>query len=168
MESDADTKLEDRRVEYTALREEILQADNTCLLMTGYLITSVGALYAAKLEWLVSFLTLVSLYYFTEKRFSIRQIASFMNKEICQDDSGFAWEKYIQDVRQKGRIRPFLLLRPYNAELFTCLLISISPLFNGITSELVQFTPKAIFWFVFFLMTSILSLVSFLKYNRAY
>ena len=78
MESGQNTKLEDRRAEYTALRAEILQADNICLLMMGYLIVAVGFLYSVRLEWLVSFLSFVGLCYFTEKRFSIRKIASFI------------------------------------------------------------------------------------------
>jgi hypothetical protein len=78
MEPDKATKLEDRRTEYIALRAEILQADNICLLMMGYLITAVGFLYSVSLEWLVSFLSFISLCYFTEKRFSIRKIASFI------------------------------------------------------------------------------------------
>ena len=56
MESGQNTQLEEnRRAEYTALRAEILQADNICLLMMGYLITAVGFLYSVQLEWLVSF-----------------------------------------------------------------------------------------------------------------
>lgn len=161
------TKIEDRRTEYTALRAEILQADNICLLMMGYLVTAVGFLYSASLEWLVSFLSFISLCYFTEKRFSIRKIASFVANEMCKDDSGFGWEKHVQQLRQQRTLRPFAILRPYNAELMTCLVIAFSPALKGELVNLAKLNPSAIFWFVFTLLTLILSVVNFIKYNRA-
>ncbi|OLP18263.1 hypothetical protein BST81_11670 [Leptolyngbya sp. 'hensonii'] len=167
MEPDKATKLEDRRAEYTALRAEILQADNICLLMMGYLVTAVGFLYSVSLEWLVSFLSFISLCYFTEKRFSIRKIASFIASEVCKDDSGFGWEKYVQQLRQQRTLRPFAILRPYNAEMITCSVIALSPAVRGELVNLAQFSPSAVFWFVFALLTLTLSVVNFIKYNRA-
>lgn len=163
MEPDKATKLEDRRTEYVALRAEILQADNICLLMMGYLITAVGFLYSVSLEWLVSFLSFISLCYFTEKRFSIRKIASFITGEICRDDSGFGWEKYVQQLRQQGTLRPFVVLRPYNAEVITCSVIALSPIVKGI---LVNLNSSSVFWFVFAVLTLTLSIVNSIKYNR--
>ncbi|MBE9088450.1 hypothetical protein IQ232_01245 [Microcystis aeruginosa LEGE 11464] len=167
MEPDKATKIEDRRAEYTALRAEVLQADNICLLMMGYLVTAVGFLYSESLEWLVSFLSLISLCYFTEKRFNIRKIASFIVSEVCKDDSGFGWEKYVQKLREQGTIRPFVILRPYNAEVITCSVIALSPAVRGELINLAQFSPSAVFWFVFALLTLTLSVVNFIKYNCA-
>jgi hypothetical protein len=167
MEPDKATKIEDRRAEYTALRAEILQADNICLLMMGYLVTAVGFLYSVSLEWLVSFLSFISLCYFTEKRFSIRKIASFTASYVCKDDSGFGWEKYVQQLRQQRTLRPFVILRPYNAEVITCSVTALSPAVRGGLTNLTQFSPSAIFWFVFALLTLTLSVVNFIKYNRA-
>jgi hypothetical protein len=167
MEPDKATKIEDRRAEYTALRAEVLQADNICLLMMGYLVTAVGFLYSESLEWLVSFLSLISLCYFTEKRFNIRKIASFIVSEVCKDDSGFGWEKYVQKLRKQGTIRPFVILRPYNAEVITCSVIALSPAVRGELINLAQFSPSAVFWFVFALLTLTLSVVNFIKYNCA-
>lgn len=167
MEPDKATKIEDRRAEYTALRAEILQADNICLLMMGYLVTAVGFLYSVSLEWLVSFLSFISLCYFTEKRFSIRKIASFIASEVCKDDSGFGWEKYVQQLRQQRTLRPFVILRPYNAEVITCSVIALSPAVRGELINLAQFSPSAVFWFVFALLTLTLSVLNFIKYNRA-
>lgn len=167
MEPDKATKLEDRRAEYTALRAEILQADNICLLMMGYLVTAVGFLYSVSLEWLLSFLSFISLCYFTEKRFSIRKIASFIVSEVCKDDSGFGWERYFQKIRQDRTLRPFLILRPYNAEVITCSVIALSPAVRGELVNLALFSPSAVFWFVFALLTLTLSVVNCIKYNRA-
>jgi hypothetical protein len=167
MEPDKATKLEDRRTEYTALRSEILQADNICLLMMGYLITAVGFLYSVSLEWLVSFLSFISLCYFTEKRFIIRRIASFIVNEVCKDDSGFGWEKYIQQPRQQRTLRPFVILRPYNAEVITCSIIAFSPAVRGGLVNLAQLSPSAVFWFLFAVLTLALSIVNSMKYNCA-
>jgi hypothetical protein len=165
MEPDKANKSEDRRAEYTALRAEILQADNICLLMMGYLVTAVGFLYSVSLEWLVSFLSFVSLCYFTEKRFSIRKIASFVASEVCKDDSGFGWEKYVQNLRSQRQLRPFIILRPYNAEVITCSVIALSPIVRGELENLGQLIPSAIFWFAFVLLTLTLSIVNTIKYN---
>lgn len=167
MESDKTAKLEDRRSEYSALRAEILQADNICLVMMGYLITAVGFLYSAKLEWLVSFLSFISLCYFTEKRFGIRKISFFIANEICQDDSGFRWEKYVEELRHRRLLRSSFMLRPYNAEVMTCSLMAISPVVNGVLVNLVKLNPTSIFWFLFASVTLTLSVVNFIKYNRA-
>jgi hypothetical protein len=57
MKMEVDTvgsKLDDRRVEYVALRAEILQGDNICLALMGGLIAATATLYAKdnRLEWL--------------------------------------------------------------------------------------------------------------------
>jgi hypothetical protein len=156
--------LENRRIEYTALRAEILHADNICLLMMGYLITSIGLLYSVKQEWLVSFLSFISLCYFTEKRFGIRNIASFISGKICQDDNGFGWEKHVQDLRSRDALRPFTALRPYNAELLACSLAAVSPLFNGL--DISNPKPPTIFWGIFTVLTIVLSVKNYLSYSR--
>ena len=135
--------------------------------MMGYLVTAVGFLYSVSSEWLVSFLSFISLCYFTEKRFSIRKIASFIASEVCQGDSGFGWEKYVQQLRQQQTLRPFVILRPYNAEVITCSVIALSPAVKGELVNLAQLIPSAIFWFVFSSLTLALSIVNFIKYNRA-
>ena len=159
------TKIEDRRAEYAALRSEILQADKICLLMMGYLVAAVGFLYSKSLEWLVSFLAFISLCYFTEKRFSIRKIASFLADEVCKDDSGFGWEKHVQELRRQRRLRPFFILRPYNAEVITCSVVALSPVVRGGLVNLAQLSPSDVFWFVFALLTLTLSVVNSIKYN---
>jgi hypothetical protein len=166
METNNESKLEDRRVEYVALRAEILQSDNNCLIMMGYLITAVGFLYSVSLEWLVSLLSFISLTYFTEKRFAIRRIASFMASDICTDESGFMWECYVQKMRQKQSLRPFNILRPYNAELITCSVVAFSPIMRGTTSNLIQLNPSAVFWLLFFVLTIVLSVTNFIIYKR--
>ncbi|MBW4485768.1 MAG: hypothetical protein KME14_24830 [Tildeniella torsiva UHER 1998/13D] len=166
MEFDNKEKLENLRTEYIALRAEILQADNICLLMMGYLVAGFGLLYSVQLEWLVSLLAFVSLCYFTEKRFSIRKIASFVSTEVCRDDSGFMWERHVQNLRTTGKLRPFVVLRPYNAELIICCFIAVSPVFNGILTELTLFSANAIFWLLFAFLTVILSVVNAVKYHQ--
>ncbi|PSN07939.1 hypothetical protein C7293_30350 [filamentous cyanobacterium CCT1] len=166
MELNNKEQLENVRVEYTALRAEILQADNICLLMMGYLVAGFGLLYSVQLEWLVSLLAFISLCYFTEKRFSIRKIAFFVSNEVCKDNSGFRWEKYVQELRTQGKLRPFAVLRPYNAELIICCFIAISPIFNGILTELSLLNANAIFWFLFAFFTVVLSIVNATKYNQ--
>jgi hypothetical protein len=161
MEPDKTTKPEDRRTEYMALRAEILQSDNICVLMMGYLITAVGFLYSVHFEWLVSFLSFIGICYFTEKRFSIRNIASFIADEVCKDDSGFGWEKYVQKSRQERTLRPFVILRPYNAELITCSVIAFSPIVTDIPEP-----SQLNFWFFFAGLTLVLSAINFIRYNR--
>lgn len=167
MEPDKATKLENRRTEYAALRAEIFQADNICLLMMGYLITAVGFLYSVSSEWLVSFLSFISLCYLTEKRFSIRKIASFIANEVCKEDSGFGWENYVQQLRQQRTLRPFVILRPYNAEVITCSVVALSPAVNGALVKFAKLSPSAVFWFVFTALKLALSVMNFIKYNLA-
>jgi hypothetical protein len=164
VDNDQAAALENRRIEYTALRAEILQADNICLLMMGYLITSVGILYTAKQEWLISFLCLVALCYFTDKRFSIRNIASFISNEICRDNSGFSWEKHVQILRGKNQLRPFTALRPYNTELLTCSLAALSPLVSGM--DLLNPKPTTVFWGICTLATIVLAIKNYSAYSR--
>jgi len=167
MESQQASALEDRRVEYASLRTEILQADNNCVLMMGYVVTAVGFLYSVQLEWLAGLVAFVGFCYFTEKRFVIRKIASFLKSEVCKEDSGFGWESHIQKLRQEKSLRPFTILRPYNAEIIICSLVAISPIFNGILSQLSVLEPHAIFWLIFAVLTVVLSVLNGLRYNQS-
>lgn len=164
---------EDRRLEYTALRAEILQADRTCLLMMGYLFAAVGLLYTNEREWLVSFLSFVALCYFTEKRFSIRLISSHIAHKISKKNTGFTWDKNVPKNRKEGKLRPFPGLRPYNVEAITCFLAALSPFFalspllNGGSNSLINFhDSKHCFWLFFAVLTLLYSAFSFYKYNK--
>jgi len=173
MEPDKE-KPENRRTEYTVLRAEILQADNICLLMMGYLITAVGFLYSEKEEWLVSFLSFISLCYFTEKRFSIRKISSYIASEICEynSNSGFRWEKHVQELRKQRQLRPIDIFRPYNAEVITCSAIAFPPifkLFKDYPNFLINFSMedgRSFFSLVFAVLTLILSILNFCEYKK--
>jgi hypothetical protein len=163
-------KSDDRRAEYVALRAEILQGDNICLALMGGLIAATATLYAKdnRLEWLVSLLAFVSLCYFTEKRFITRKIAKFIQEEVCGADSGFEWESWVKRNRDVHDLRPLKsLLRPYNIEIITCSVVALSPLFVGMLSDLNQFSPKALFWLVFAVLTVVIAILNGLKYNRA-
>ncbi len=177
---------EDRRAEYTALRAEILQSDRTCLLMMGYLLAAVGFLYANELEWLVSFFSFIGLCYFTEKRFSIRQISSYIADTISQDNSGFGWDKKVPELRKEGKLRPLVLFRPYNVEAITCFVVALSPLFKWLndsysklgelnikptdwfyleSQDFFDLEPKYCFWLIFALLTLVLSTYNLIKFN---
>jgi hypothetical protein len=161
---------EKRIAEFNSLRNEILNSDNTCLWITAYLIAAVAALFAADEpdpEWLVSFLSFIALCYFTEKRFIIRRIGTYIKDEL-NDISG--WEKYIEGLRTSNSgLRPTNLLRPYNSELLICFGLALLPYFLsnlGIKNKLDNSQdPYAIFWLVFFLMVVYLSIVNGLEYN---
>lgn len=164
---------EDRRVEYTALRAEILQSDRTCLLMMGYLFAAVGFLYANEQEWLVSFLSFVALCYFTEKRFNIRLLSSHTADTISKNADDFTWDKNIPTYRKEGKIRPLRGVRPYNVEASTCLLAALSPFIklsscniNSNSSNIFDFyNPLNDFWLFFVVLTIFYSLLGFIKYN---
>jgi hypothetical protein len=134
--------------------------------MMGYLITAVGFLYSVDQEWLVSFMSFIGLCYFTEKRFITRNIGSFIATEVDKDDGGFGWEKHAQWLRKAGKLRPFVLLRPYNAEVITCSVIALSPIFRGVQGNLLKYYPSLVFWFAFALLTWSLSVLTAIEYNR--
>lgn len=174
------SKAEDKRAEYTALRTEIVQADNACLLMTGYILIAVGALYQANLEWLASFLSLIGLFYYTEKRFSIRHIANFILEKISTKGSGFEWEKHVAKLRKDKELRPWMFLRPYNAEVILCCLVALSPILDYIPKvssisqifPYISFTsqqsewPTFSFWVIFTIVTWILGIKNAIHYRN--
>ena len=67
---------------------------------------------------LVSLISLVSLWYFTEKRFVILKLASYIAEELETSDSGFEWQRYLKGQTKEGsqsEIRPYRYVYP-----FTC------------------------------------------------
>ena len=94
----------------------------------------------------------------------IRNLACFIADEICKDDSGFQWEKYVQQLRQESKLRSHFRLRPYNVEIIVCSVIALSPVVKG-----VDFAnkPSSFFWLIFTIITLILSAVNWREYNRS-
>lgn len=167
-------KNEDKRIEYQVLRTELNQADKTCLIITGFLFTAFGALFSIdkgneNMLVIMSFLSLIALLYYTEKRFIIRKISYFIQKKICTDDSGFGWEKYVGKSRNKRTLRPIAFLRPYYFELFLCLLGALSPLIypNFLKNTICGcYTFLQIIWILIISVIIILSIVFIYKYER--
>ncbi len=151
--------------EFNSLRDEILRSDRTCLLITGYLISAVAVLLYNNLQWLTSFFSFIALYYFTEKRFIIRQIATYIEKNL-KDVS--QWEEEVKKLRKtKPGLRPTNLLRPYNSEIVICLSIAFLPLFvSDMRDQLLNnMTGSTIVWLIFFLSIVYFSVINGIKYN---
>jgi hypothetical protein len=154
------------RIEYETLRKEFLQADQACLLMTGYILAAVGVLHSQNLQWLCSILSLVGVFYYTEKRFLIRTIANFILNNISKEDSGFIWESYVEKLRNNKELRPWMILRPYNTEVILCSLIALSPISRGILRELFQHDLRSFTWLIFAVFTLVLAGVNAIKYQN--
>jgi uncharacterized membrane protein len=128
---------DDRRVEYEALRGEILYSDQACMIIAGALLSGSLTLLTAALDgnrqgfaaWL-SPVWLIGYLYITEKRFVIETLAAYLREQLEADptQTGFGWEKWLKQCRQgRGRFRRFF---PYYLEtLITVLAVSAIPVF---------------------------------------
>ncbi|MDJ0636768.1 MAG: hypothetical protein QNJ34_26550 [Xenococcaceae cyanobacterium MO_188.B29] len=151
--------------EFSSLRDEILRSDRTCSLITGYLIPVTAALWYNQQVWLTSFFSFIALCYFTEKRFIIRTIATYIEKDL---NNVSQWESKVTQLRNSNPgLRPTNLLRPYNSEIAICLSIALLSLFAGnmATQLLHDRTGYTIIWFIFFLLIVYLSIVNAIQYN---
>ena len=121
---------ENRRLQCTMLRDEMNQADKTCVEIMGFLITVTGlagAAFAEKLPpfagWLLSPIWLIGFWYFTEKRFVIIRNAAYIRNNIEPFEPGLEWESYIERLSQAGKMRRVLPFDPYYLEAFVTALV---------------------------------------------
>ena len=113
--------VDDRRVEYEALRAEILYSDQVCLIITGALLSGslalltfiIDTLEQPNLAILLSPVWLIGYSYISEKRFVIETIAMYMRQNI-EKKSGFGWESWLCNERQ-ALVR-FHRVFPYHIE----------------------------------------------------
>src|SRR5437660_1795981 len=91
------------RLEYQLLRQQISEADNTCVLMLGLLITASLTIagiatqrLAPSIAWLLTPLWVFGYWYLTEKRFIILKTALYLRTQVEPKCSGFGWETWNQ------------------------------------------------------------------------
>jgi hypothetical protein len=89
------------RVEYKALRDQIAEADRTCVVLQGALITATIALVSLGSErdqpgfaWLVGPLWIIGHCYLAEKRAIIVHTARYLLTEIEPRHAGLEWETW--------------------------------------------------------------------------
>ncbi|MBL0716993.1 MAG: hypothetical protein JJV89_02985 [Desulfosarcina sp.] len=127
------TSIENTRAEHSALRQEILHADRTCLLLMGYLIAVTGAAGSAFViesnsfaGWVLSPIWLIGFWYFTEKRFVIKRNGLYIEQYIEKSQDGFGWQSFLTRSRNEKSIRPALPWGPYYIEAAVSALVIIS------------------------------------------
>ena len=125
--------VDNTRAEYSALQQEILHADRTCLLLMGYLIAVTGAagsVFVVNLNsfagWVLSPIWIIGFWYFTEKRFVIKRNGLYIEKYIENQQKGFGWQSFLSQARTAEHIRPALPLGPYFLEAVVAELVVIS------------------------------------------
>ena len=103
---------ENRRLQCTLLREEINQADRTCVEIMGFLITVTtiaGGAFAGTLPefagWMLSPIWLIGFWYFTEKRFVIIRNAAYIRDRIEPLEPGLDWETSLRSLPKQGMMR---------------------------------------------------------------
>lgn len=107
------------RLEYELLREQIADADKTCVTLLGALVAGSAALATLSLErgsaqvaWLLSPLWLVGHMYLAEKRSMILKTAYYIGTRLESTQLGLGWERWHrQSIREKEfyRYYPFYL-----------------------------------------------------------
>lgn len=98
--------MEPNKIEYTALRTELIHHDSSCLSILGLLLASSTAIYGLvanqntfPLLLLLSIIWLIGFLYIVEKRASIRRIAFYIQTCIELSDSTFQWETWSRHSR---------------------------------------------------------------------
>jgi hypothetical protein len=113
---------EGNRLEYSLLREQIAEADRTCVGLLGVLITGTLALVSFSIEraapgiaWLVGPLWVVGFCYLAEKRSIIVHTARYIRTELESNHPGLRWETWHHhqvdrsDAPKPVRFYPFYL-----------------------------------------------------------
>jgi hypothetical protein len=123
---------ENRRIEYTSLREEIYRSDRTCVMLMGFLISVTGTVGGVAFSeglseqarnfvgWILSPIWFLGFWYFTEKRFVIIRVASYIRDQIEAQEEGLGWEQFSRNLSQQGNYRRALPLDPYHLEMVAC------------------------------------------------
>ena len=133
-----DAAQEDRRVEYEALRAEILYSDQACMVITGALLSGSLTLLTLALDngrqgltgWL-SPVWLIGYLYITEKRFVIETVAAYMRDALEPVEGGFGWETWL--ARHRREREHFRRFYPYYLE-------------SAITLVAMLAVPSFIYW----------------------
>ena len=170
---------ENRRAEYISLREEIYRSDRTCVMLMGFLLTvtgTVGGVAFSKelsadaanfVTWLLSPIWFLAFWYFTEKRFVIIRVASYIRNHIEAKEEGLGWEQYSRDLSQQGNYRRALPLDPYHLEIVACGLVLFSiPLLGKLYKNWEYsslFFISSVGLFAFFLVLSVRTIVGYGK-----
>ncbi len=104
-------------LEYELLRQQIADADKTCVTLLGALVAGSAALATLSLErgsaqvaWLLSPLWLVGHMYLAEKRSIILKTAYYIGTQLESRQLGLGWEKWHRhSVKKFVRYYPFYL-----------------------------------------------------------
>jgi hypothetical protein len=121
---------ENRRAEYVQLRKEIYDADRTCVLVMGFLITVSASAGSASiglsppisdfLIWILSPVFMLGFWYFTEKRFVIIRITAYIRDYIEENEKGFGWCKFLRKLSKGSKLRLAIPFDPYHLETTVC------------------------------------------------
>ncbi len=128
---------ENRRTEYASLREEIYRSDRTCFMLMGFLVSMTGAVGGTAFGvglctpvanfafWFLSPIWVLGFWYFTEKRFVIIRIASYIRDQIEAKEEGLGWEQFGRELSRKDDYRRAIPLDPYHLEVVSCSLVLV-------------------------------------------
>lgn len=110
-------ELQGRLAEYSALREQIGDADKACISLLGVLLTLSTAIVGftlgqhtppAAVAWLLGPVWLVGHMYLAEKRIAIVETAKYLRENVERGFPGLNWEtKHKNDPAYKARYLPF-------------------------------------------------------------
>ena len=162
------------RLEYQLLRQQISDADNTCVLILGLLITASLTItgfatqrLAASVAWLLMPLWLFGYWYLTEKRFIILKTALYLRTQVEVKYPGLGWESWNQSTRHVlGEAKtPIVRYRPFHIESGITGVVAITvPVFVAYTASWNLGEP----WFWIALLSAVVLLVTMLRNLRAY
>ena len=139
-----DSSSENRRAEYTSLRNELFEADRTCVQIMGFAIAITGAAGGAAMSerldqaaadfvgWLLSPIWFFAFWYFTEKRFVIIRLAAYIREQIEPKGDGYEWETISRKLSQSHRYRRALPLDPYHLEVIVSGLMMLAVPIAGV------------------------------------
>lgn len=162
------------RLEYQLLRQQISDADNTCVLILGLLITASLTItgiatqrLAASVAWLLMPLWLFGYWYLTEKRFIILKTALYLRTQVGVKYPGFGWEPWNQATRHVlcEAKTPIVRYRPFHIESGISGVVAVTvPVFVAYTAS--WNLGEAWFWLA--LLGAAVLFVTMLRSLRAY
>ena len=107
---------ENRRAEYVQLRKEIYDADRTCVLVMGFLITVSASAGSASIslsppisDFLIWILSPVLI-----------RITAYIRDYIEENEKGFGWCKFLRKLSKNSKLRLAIPFDPYHLETTVC------------------------------------------------
>ena len=155
--------------EYSVIRAQILQYDQTCVSILGVLLTASTAVYGIAIEKqsfvllpILSIIWIVGFLYISEKRFWIRRSALYLRTEVESKTSGLYWQNWLKDNDNDKR---FLRFSPLKYEYCLLFIVNIT---NLILTYINYDKSKNIFYIFISIATLLLTIFLYFKVLRFY